>query len=721
MGTVMGSGSAVRRLAKGILVCLWAAGSGTAQTPMTCGQAVSGTISAAKQKDSYTFSGAAGDRVTIRAAATSGSLMPYLELFGPTGQRVGTGAVGPLDATLSATGTHTVSVSDISSTNTGGYTLVWQRLNSPCNATALGCGRPVAASLSAAGEVDFYTFAASAGDVLTIRVSGGLSSLIPVYQVYDPTGTSLSQFNFQKLDMTAQRSGTYTLAVSGLMGTETGAYSLTWQRLNRPCQPRLIACNAPVSGSLSSPAELAAFVLRGTAGDQLRMTVQAGSGLLLPTLDLYSSAGVSLASGASPLDRTLPYTGPYFLFLGDSFVMSTGSYTLSAAPTNRPCTPPSSTTSAVFLIAPAGGEVFTFGSTVAISWLSVDAAGVASHEVRLSTDGGATFPTVLAAGLPGDATQFDWQQPSNVLTRRGRIRVIARNAAGASVQDESAGDFSIVSLGAAQLRTVAYQYDNLQRLTKASYPDGATIAYTYDAAGNITSITRASSALVNAASYQAGAIAADAIVSLFGAGLATATAAAEALPLPTSLAGTEVSVRDSAGVTRKAGLFFVSPTQINLLVPSGTATGAAEIRVGGTSLTVQVDRTGPGLFSATASGKGVAAGSAIHVAPDQSQRIEPLYAAVDGSIRSVPIDLGSGADQVYLMLFGTGIRHFATAISATIGGQSVGAVAVPQGSFAGLDQVNLGPLPRSLKGRGELDIIVTVDGKRANAVTVNIQ
>ena len=42
---------------------------------------------------------------------------------------------------------------------------------------------------------------------------------------------------------------------------------------------------------------------------------------------------------------------------------------------------------------------------------------------------------------------------------------------------------------------------------------------------------------------------------------------------------------------------------------------------------------------------------------------------------------------------------------------------VPQGQFEGLDQLNIGPLPRSLAGRGEVEIVVTVDGKQANVVT----
>ena len=42
---------------------------------------------------------------------------------------------------------------------------------------------------------------------------------------------------------------------------------------------------------------------------------------------------------------------------------------------------------------------------------------------------------------------------------------------------------------------------------------------------------------------------------------------------------------------------------------------------------------------------------------------------------------------------------------------------VAQGQFAGLDQVNIGPLPRTLAGRGEVNLYVTVDGNRSNTVT----
>ncbi|MCI0363864.1 MAG: hypothetical protein L0219_08285, partial [Phycisphaerales bacterium] len=94
-----------------------------------------------------------------------------------------------------------------------------------------------------------------------------------------------------------------------------------------------------------------------------------------------------------------------------------------------------------------------------------------------------------------------------------------------------------------------------------------------------TKQTAASVSTVSAASFRGSPLAAEAIVSAFGASLATATQSATVSPLPTTLAGTTVNVRDGAGTERLSPLFFVSPTQINYQIPAGTPTGGATITV----------------------------------------------------------------------------------------------------------------------------------------------
>ena len=43
-----------------------------------------------------------------------------------------------------------------------------------------------------------------------------------------------------------------------------------------------------------------------------------------------------------------------------------------------------------------------------------------------------------------------------------------------------------------------------------------------------------------------------------------------------------------------------------------------------------------------------------------------------------------------------------------------------QGEFVGLDQMNV-QLPQSLRGRGEVPVVFTVDGQQSNTVTINVR
>ncbi|MGH9837501.1 MAG: kelch repeat-containing protein [Blastocatellia bacterium] len=238
-------------------------------------------------------------------------------------------------------------------------------------------------------------------------------------------------------------------------------------------------------------------------------------------------------------------------------------------------------------------------------------------------------------------------------------------------------------------------------------------------------------ASVSAASFAAGgALAPESIAAAFGANLATDTQTAPSLPLPAQLAGVSVKGRDRVGAERLAPLFFVSPGQINYQVPPGTAAGLATVTVtSGDSFVaagmVEIAGVAPGLFSANASGQGVAAALALRLKADGTQQYEPIarFDSAQNRFVAEPIDLGPETDQVFLVLFGTGIkfRSALSAVSSTIGGASgevLFADAAP--GFVGLDQVNL-RISRSLVGRGEVDVALSVDGKAANRVRVSIR
>jgi uncharacterized protein (TIGR03437 family) len=237
--------------------------------------------------------------------------------------------------------------------------------------------------------------------------------------------------------------------------------------------------------------------------------------------------------------------------------------------------------------------------------------------------------------------------------------------------------------------------------------------------------------ITNGASFHVASVAPAALASAFGQNLTASGVSASGTPLPTTLGGVTLTLTDSANVARNAPLLFVGPGQVNFQVPADMAKGRANAvlrRQDGTSVTgsLLIETVAPGLFAANANGQGVGAIGAVRVAADNTQT--PLqvmnYDSAQQRFVAVPINLGAETDKVFLSLYLTGLRGVLNSSEVTV---EVGGVAVPvtyvgaQSEYVGLDQVNIGPLPRSLAGRGEVQVVVTASGKRVNRVTINIQ
>jgi uncharacterized protein (TIGR03437 family) len=215
-------------------------------------------------------------------------------------------------------------------------------------------------------------------------------------------------------------------------------------------------------------------------------------------------------------------------------------------------------------------------------------------------------------------------------------------------------------------------------------------------------------ATVSAANYSPLSLAPSSIVVAFGSGLAAATAAATSLPLPTSLDGTSVRIN---GVV--APLFFVSPGQVNFLIPEGVQTGSAVVEIvasnGAVSRqAVSLAQAAPALFTSNAQGTGAPAALVTRDGVSFREVGNP-----DGTPN--PVSVGD-----YLVLFGTGFRNAPrSSIELTLQGQPVPLVyAGPQGTFAGLDQLNL-QIPPGL--RGPVDVVLSALGKSTRAVRIHVE
>ncbi len=163
--------------------------------------------------------------------------------------------------------------------------------------------------------------------------------------------------------------------------------------------------------------------------------------------------------------------------------------------------------------------------------------------------------------------------------------------------------------------------------------------------------------VVNAASFaKAGtpgsAIAPASIVSIFGSNLASATAQANQVPIPTTLAGTSVTFNGAA-----VPLFYVSPGQINAQAPAGIqcsdtiapASVVVQTAAGSSApVLVEVNCEGLGIFTTDASGCGP--GAVFNVAADGSVSLNSrgnsaqpgeflsVYGTGLGALRNMPKD-----------------------------------------------------------------------------------
>jgi uncharacterized protein (TIGR03437 family) len=204
-------------------------------------------------------------------------------------------------------------------------------------------------------------------------------------------------------------------------------------------------------------------------------------------------------------------------------------------------------------------------------------------------------------------------------------------------------------------------------------------------------------------------------------GFGTETLSGDARTPPTTLGGTTVTITDYAEVKYAAPLLYVSASQVNYLIPSTLSNGPATVAItapNGAVLTgtLNIQPIAPAVFQfpydAVPADRPRPA--ALLVRGGGVPRVEPLTG---------PIDIGSDANEVYLVLFGTGLRFRSalTAVRVSIGGVDAPVeYAGPQNEFPGLDQVNV-RVPRSLAGRGTVAVQLTVDGMAGNETYVTFQ
>jgi len=220
----------------------------------------------------------------------------------------------------------------------------------------------------------------------------------------------------------------------------------------------------------------------------------------------------------------------------------------------------------------------------------------------------------------------------------------------------------------------------------------------------------------NAASAQP-LVASNSIATAYGQNLGFATRAPSSEVLPTSLAGVSAVVTDAAGVAWTAPLFYVSPSQVNLLIPTGVALGTAQIAIGRVNGRVQVAPTAPGLFAIGTTNIAAATAARYPTGGGPPSSVS-VFDCGTGTCVATPIQIDNQS-TVFLSLYGTGfdVAPLST-VECMVNGTAVPVEYIgPQNQFTGLDQINVA-LPAGLRGLGAVNIVLTIAGRSSNAVQI---
>jgi len=226
-----------------------------------------------------------------------------------------------------------------------------------------------------------------------------------------------------------------------------------------------------------------------------------------------------------------------------------------------------------------------------------------------------------------------------------------------------------------------------------------------------------SGGIVNGASFASTTMSPGLIASLFGTNLAGGTEAATRVPLPTTLANTQVLVNDAP-----APLFYVSPTQINFQVPlfpspvpSTIAVGVLSGGVRSASATTRVATESPGIFLSS----GLPA--ILDASYSLVTRANPAKA---GDVLQI-FCTGLGATQPAVLAGQVApsaepLARVVASVGVQIGGkQAVVYFAGLAPGFVGLYQVNV-QVPAGVAPGDTVPLVMSVGGVNSNTVNLAV-
>jgi uncharacterized protein YhfF len=310
---------------------------------ITIGTPLTVTTTGAGQRARYTFSGTAGQQIslTLTNSTYTGCIALATSILKPDGTTLGStsicGASGFIDSmTMPVTGTYTVLV-DPGGTATGSVTL---QLNTFSDISGtITIGTPLTVTTTGIGQNARYTFSGTAGQQISLTLTNSTYTgcIALATSILKPDGTTLGSTSICGASgfidsMTMPVTGTYTVLVDP-GGTATG--SVTLQLNTFSDISGTITIGTPLTVTTTGAGQNARYTFSGTAGQQISLTltnstytgcIALNTSILKPDGTTLGSTGICGSSGFID-SMTIPVTGTYTVFVNPGGT-ATGSVTL---------------------------------------------------------------------------------------------------------------------------------------------------------------------------------------------------------------------------------------------------------------------------------------------------------------------------------------------------------------------------------------------------------
>jgi FlgD Ig-like domain len=445
--------------------------------PITSGQTVTGALAGPSFGESWTFTGAIGQRVVITAVTTGGSANTNIRLINPSSAEVVNTSTDRVEYQCTANGTYTITIEDLGLNDVGNYSLTF--LNVTGGPLTSGPdpdgGATTSASIktgqfNAASDMDAFTFSGTAGDHILIGgiTTGGTANT--TLTLYPPGGGAAETYTSSgdRLDWALLKSGTYTVVIEDYSDLLTGTYSLSFLNLTAgpltsgtDADGGTIASAEVKSGQAQAVGDFDAYRFTGFAGSRVIVTAITTAGTMNTNISVYPPSGAALVGTSSDRNELqLPTDGTYTIVIEDLGQNDTGTYSLTMLNLNGALTTATDTDGG--LILPA--EVRTGSFNVAPDMDAYTFSAIAGDHILCAavTTGGAANTTLTLYPPSGGAAesytssgdQLDW----TVL---------------------STGTYTVVVEDYSELQTGTYSlsYVNLTNgpISTAADPDGGTI------------------------------------------------------------------------------------------------------------------------------------------------------------------------------------------------------------------------------------------------------